>query len=168
MIIISNHLIGKMAIPEDAIIRINLAWIKNKKGAEKLLKNITHEIYLDYPSGRTKPPKPTMTLGDAIILCNEFKPKYFAISNAENPQNLLSLKKMLPKETELVPKIETVRGIMDFRYIIKETNIKTVMLDKEDLYTNDKEKYQELVNKIRKESKELGVHLLELNGVVFI
>jgi pyruvate kinase len=159
--IISNNLIGKMPIPKDAIIRVNLAWV-SKEEARKILSETKNDIYLDYPSGRTKPPKPTMTLDDAIELANEFKVKYFAVSNIECICDVLDIQSKL-YYSEFVPKIETVNGVENIREITQEVDI--IMLDKEDLYVDcNGEGYEDLINKVRSSK----VKVLELAGVIFI
>lgn len=165
--IISNHLIGKMPIPEDAIIRINLAWIKDKEEARKIIEETEHDIYLDYPSGRTKPPRPTISFSEAMDLANIFqdKVKYFAVSNIEDEYQVIGIKSRLPKSTEFVPKIETIRGVENIKRIAEEVNM--MMLDKEDLYVDamgDTDLYLSLVDKVR----NCGAKVLELQGVVFI
>lgn len=163
MKIISNNLIGKMPIPEDAIIRVNLAWVKDYKTAFDLISSIKYPVYLDYPSGRTKPPTPNITLDEAIELSNRDNVRYFAISNAEDIETLKAIQSRI--EVELVPKIETELGVKNIPKMIK-INIKTIMLDKEDLYINvkmDSRKFNKLVNKVR----HCGIKVLELRGVIF-
>lgn len=166
-IVISNNLQGKMPIPEDAIIRVNLAWFDDWREAKQIIDNSEHYIYLDYPSGRTKPPRPKIELEEAIELSKHTKVKYFAISNSEDIYELSEIKSLI--NCELVPKIETEQGVMNMNSMIEDTGIKTFMLDKEDLYTNckmDSEKYNELVMKAREYGSKVKV--LELQGVVFI
>ena len=162
MLVISNHLIDKMPIPYSAVIRINLAWIKDKAEAEKIIKNCKHDIYLDFPDGRKKPPVPTITLEEAIELAKDVK--YFAISNAEDIRKLSEIRRMI--NCELIPKIETVAGVMAIPAMI-EIGIKTIMLDKEDLYT-DCEQDSFIYNKLIKKVRSYDLKVLELQGVVFI
>jgi len=161
--IISNNLIGKMPISDNAIIRINLAWIKSKKEAKKLLDKSKHEIYLDYPSGRTKPPTPVITLTEAIEIANHPNVRYFAMSNCENPYDIYEIVQKL--DVDFVAKIETERGVKNMQSI-REAGASKFMLDKEDLYVNvgcDNDKYNDLIKEARKHK---GV--MELQGVVFI
>lgn len=166
MLVISNHLIGKMPIPEDAVVRINLAWVKNVREAKKLLNNLKHDVYLDYPDGRTKPPVPKISLKEAMKLTKHPRVVYFAVSNAEDLERLKYIKRKI--DAELVPKIETVIGVSILPNII-DLNIRKVMLDKEDLYTNvgcNSRKYNDLVDLVR--SFKDKIKILELQGVVFI
>ena len=163
MLVISNNLIDKMPLPYSAIIRINLAWIKSKEELRHLLDN-KHDIYLDFPDGRKKPPVPTFTIEEAVEFAKHPNVKYFAISNAEDVDFLKRLD--LDKNTELIPKIETIKGVHEIPAMIK-MGIKTIMLDKEDLYTDcdcDATLYNLLLDEVRKND----IKILELQGVVFI
>ena len=82
MIISNNATKLFYEIPRNSVIRINVAWMKTRKELTRtILQNKQYEIYLDYPEGRTKPPKPTLQLNDVIKTGNYFKNvKYFAIS----------------------------------------------------------------------------------------
>lgn len=165
-IVISNNLRGKIPIPLDAIIRVNLAWFPNIEDAEKVVKKSKFPIYLDYPDGRTKPPKPTLTLEEAMKLANVWKVKYFAVSNAEDMDKIRMINSKI--ECELVPKIETKKGAGIMEELIAE-GIKTVMLDKEDLYVNcgaDPETYNQYITYIRSFGDRIKI--LEMAGVVFI
>jgi len=148
-----------MSIPKRAIIRVNLAWV-NLEEAREILKNSKHRIYLDYPSGRTKPPKPTITLDEAIDLANEFKVRYFAVSNVESVRTIKELKKRV--KAEIVPKIETVKGVKNINNIAKEVNM--VMIDKDDLWVDCKGKnWHNLIKRVR----SAEVNILELAGIIF-
>jgi len=166
--IISNHLIGKMPIPKDAVVRINLAWVKTFGEADQIISESDHDIYLDYPDGRSKPPIPTLTLPEALRLADRHssKVKYFAISNAEDLDKLYLIKREL-EFAELVPKIETVTGVERMPQMIK-MGIKTFMLDKEDIFTNvlgSSKAYEESLKRVRSYNKK--VKILELQGVCF-
>ena len=161
--IISSNLIGKLPIPDEAITRINLAWV-DLAGARNLLSTIRepiYSVYLDYPSGRTKPPKPTITLDEAIELANEFNVNYFAVSNAEDAKTIRGIKERV--NCEVVPKIETIKGVENIAEIARE--VAQIMLDKDDLWVDCRGVgFDELVEKVR----NCGVKVLELAGVVFI
>lgn len=112
MLIISNYLFSKSNInfPDDAIARINIAWIKSLEELKKVLGEIKHTVYLDYPQGRTKPPRPTITLDESLALIHHYKHiKYFAVSNVEDPDSIDAIRCRLPRRVELIPKIETKR-----------------------------------------------------------
>ena len=151
-----------MPVSDDAIIRINLAWVSLNE-AKKIIDKSRHAIYLDYPDGRTKPPTPTITFDEAVELSKHKNVIYFAFSNA----TLGKVKRMKGKvNCILVPKIETEQGVKEVPAMIKE-GIKTVMLDKEDLYSSVDCNPDEF-NKLLDEVRSYKVNILELQGVVFI
>ena len=162
--IISNNLLGKLPVPDDAIIRVNLAWIKTLKEAKNIIKNSKHDIYLDYPSGRTKPPTPTLDIKDALELAKDKKVKYFALSNAEDLAVLENIKNQL--NAIFVPKIETFEGVMNIPEMI-EMGIDHIMLDKEDLYI-DCECDNAVYNTLLKNVRSHPIKIFELQGVIFI
>lgn len=171
MFIISNHAFTLVGSPDGAIIRLNLAWMASRDEAESVLENLRgHEIYLDFPQGRSKPPRPVISLDTAIELANKYKVKYFAVSNVETPLMLLGIRSELSNEIELVPKIETEKGITNLRKIIEKTNVKLVMLDAEDLWADvkhDTPKFNLLKERCRKIGADMGITVLELHGVIF-
>jgi rfaE bifunctional protein nucleotidyltransferase chain/domain len=172
-IVASNHLLAQgLGFPQGAVMRLNLAWMPSKEAARETLASLVdHEVYLDYPQGRSKPPKPVITLMEAIELANEFpNVKFFAVSNVEDPHTLTDLKQRLPEHIQLVPKIETLKGVENLEAIITESGVEHVMLDKEDLYIDierDGDEFNRLVDVARAKAKKLGFELLELQGVVF-
>jgi citrate lyase beta subunit len=173
MIVVSNHLLTTthVTFPEDIVVRLNLAWMKDKKTAIATLKKIKHDVYLDYPQGRSKPPKPVLTLAEALAIAKKFKNvKYFAVSNVEDPVEVKKMRNALPRSIEFVPKIETKRGVKNIPSIVKAGRVKYAMLDKEDLYgdvEHDSDIFDILVSAARMSAKESGIKLLELQGVVF-
>jgi citrate lyase beta subunit len=172
MKLISNNLKGRVPFPKDAVVRVNSAWVKSAKDLEKILRdNEDSEVFLDYPSGRTKPPKPVLDLVDLILAATKHQNvKHFAVSNAENKEFLEHILKRLPDHTSLVPKIETLNGIRNIESIIKASRCKRVMLDREDLYLNcgtDTRLYENSIGILKDKCGELGVKVLELNGVYF-
>lgn len=172
MIVISNHVnaIG-MEYPKDSVIRINVAWIESKQALEKILKDLHgRAIWLDYPTGRTKPPRPKFSLDETIEFTKKYPMHYFAFSNAEETSLVQSIRSKVPQHITLVPKIETTKGIANLANIVSAARTKTIMLDKEDLYTDVKgnqQEFERLVNLCREDCKKLGVTCLELKGVVF-
>jgi len=160
-----------MPVPDDAIIRVNMAWIKTFEELDTVVKNIKGQIFLDFPKGRTKPPKPILKIEDALVIMQKYNNiKYFAISNAEDVATMLYLRKTIPEKIMIVPKIETLLGINNFDCLIKSAKTNIVMLDKEDLYLDVKKQnsmFEILVQKIRKVCKRKNIKLLELQGVIF-
>ncbi|MEK7585331.1 MAG: hypothetical protein AAB455_02375 [Patescibacteria group bacterium] len=173
MIIVSNHLLSKtkLSFPDHVVVRVNIAWVKSEAELKKILTEIKHDIYLDYPQGRTKPPKPTLDLAQAIALAKKHKHvKYFAVSNVEDPEAIGKIRKQLPKNIELVPKIETKKGVRNIEKIVAKIKNKYLMLDKEDLYLDvdrDADTFECLIELAREKSRQSGTQILELHGVVF-
>lgn len=174
MLIISNHLMAKggFSLPDHAVVRVNVAWIPTKEKLIETLKDIKHDVYLDYPQGRSKPPKPKITLDETIALVTQFpQVKYFAVSNVEEPEAIYAIKMQLPSHVGIVPKIETKRGIENLEAIVAKIQNQHIMFDKEDLYLDvnrDVELFEQLVETTRQKSKALGITVLELHGVVFL
>lgn len=173
MILLSNHLSRLFPPPEGAVIRVNLAWYGDRGAAEAdvIAHNTKHDVYLDFPQGRSKPPVPVLTLEDAIAIANGYDcVKYFAVSNVERTSDIADIRAKLTRTIEIVPKIETKKGVLNLDLIVMETGIKYAMLDKEDLYSSvkrDSAAFNILVNIARAKAGALGIELLELQGVVF-
>ncbi|QQG42915.1 MAG: hypothetical protein HYW15_01755 [Candidatus Giovannonibacteria bacterium] len=175
MFIVSHHLFKNGAVEslrgESAVTRVNVAWLREKSELEDLLNKTAGDIYLDYPSGRSKPPLPTISLDDVLELVPRYKQiKHFAVSNVETPLAIAAIKNRLPGNINLVPKIETKAGVEKLAEIIDSILATHIMFDKDDLYVNvlaDNKLFEELVERARKTCREKGVKILELQGVVF-
>lgn len=176
-IVISHHVkaIG-LEYPPGAFVRINLAWAGSVEEVEKIIKDVgDHKVYLDYPTGRTKPPQPSMTLWDAIAIANKFAGsiEYFAFSNAwdaAKPKFIKEMREIVDQRITLVPKIETKGGVNHLEEIVNAADTNMIMLDAEDLYVNCKHNpkvFDKYKTKCRERCKELGVTCIELKGVVF-
>lgn len=171
MILLSNNLVGKLEFPKGAVVRINAAWLKNDKELKNLLYN-THksDVFLDFPSGRTKPPKPTLTLPQLIEAIKKHDNiKYFAVSNSEDSKYLKGLKKIIGG-VELVPKIETLHGVRNIDAILRDSKCKRIMLDKDDMWVDAKSNtkvYENAIKILKAKCCKTGIKVLELNGVVF-
>ena len=168
--IISNNLRGKIPFPKSAVVRVNVAWVKTSKELNDILKaNHKNKVFLDFPNGRTKPPKPRIGWGIVLSAIEKHKNvKYLAISNVEDTDILKRLRDRV--SIEIVPKIETMTGVEKIANIAEVSKCKMMMLDKEDLYLDcetDNTTYNSLVKTARNKCKRLGVHLLELQGVFF-
>ena len=172
MILISNHLLTlpQFQNVEDVVIRINMAHVKDIKQLKEFV-NKDHDVFLDYPKGRTKPPVPSLSLTDAITFTQKYSNiKYFATSNIEEVAEVNLICDMLPEHVSFVPKIETLRGVQNLGELFKTGKISHIMLDSEDLYTdigNDVELFLNLKKRVYDTCMEYGVELLQLYGVVF-
>ncbi len=172
MILISNHLtqLSQFKKLKDVVIRINMAHVKDSNQLEEFV-NVPYDIFLDYPKGRTKPPLPSSNFNEAIAFTKKYNNiKYFATSNIEEIAEVNLIHEMLPKGVSFVPKIETLKGVLNLDKLFDTGKINHIMLDAEDLYTNiqnDVELFISLKERVRKVCKKYRVELLELYGVVF-
>lgn len=177
ILLISNNVdsIG-VEYPKEAVIRINTAWVNTVDTLRTELNRLkNYSIYLDYPIGRKKPPLPKMTEAQLLTIVEQYKNiKYFAWSNAENSEALSNFRFKLSynfnrKDVMLVPKIETLLGVLHLEEIIKASKTQLIMIDKEDLATDagDPEVYQHFLEHARKKAKELNIFSIELKGVIF-
>jgi hypothetical protein len=172
MILISNHLtqLSQFKKLKDVVIRINMAHVKDSNQLEEFV-NVPYDIFLDYPKGRTKPPLPSSNFNEAIAFTKKYNNiKYFATSNIEEIAEVNLIHEMLPKGVSFVPKIETLKGVLNLDKLFDTGKINHIMLDAEDLYTNiqnDVELFISLKERVRKVCKKYKVELLELYGVVF-
>lgn len=172
MLLISNNIVELgMEYPKGAIIRVNTAWVNTVEKLEETLKGLKNrEVYLDYPIGRTKFPRPNMTFDELIAVVEKYRNvKYFAWSNAENSTLLKEIRTVLPNRVMLVPKIETLIGVLHLEDIISACQTKLIMIDKEDLATSAKtdEMYVQFLDKARSVAKKLKIECIELKGVIF-
>ena len=118
MRIFSQNIINYgIPIPENSILRINLAWVNSIEDLKIILeKNKDSEIFLDLPVGRTKPPNNKYTFEDIVKIIEENKNiKYFAISNVNSVNNIDKLIGKIPNYVSLVPKIESPEGLKIFK-----------------------------------------------------
>ena len=173
MLLISNNVQRYMQIPEDAVVRVNMAWVPTIALLESIISaNRERVVFLDFPEGRNKPPKPILTLEDAYVMCKKYTNiKYFAVSNVENISKVVKIQANLPPGIEFVPKIETLKGIKNFGHLVYTCGIRTAMLDKEDLYLDvkkDTTEFFKCVEHARRICEGLDVELLELEAVTFV
>ena len=164
MLIVSNNIIDEIK-GADMTARINLAWVPDVATAKKLLDKSNYRVYLDYPSGRMKPPVPIIGIAEAIELSKHEKVLYFAASNIETAIECNAMMELLD-DVEFIPKIETEVGVRNLKEIIA-TGVKTIMLDKEDLFSDvgcNSDFFNELVEEVRSYD---SIKILELQGVIF-
>jgi len=172
MILISNHLLGLAQFQdlEDVVVRINMAHVKDMKELRKFLK-CDHPVFLDYPKGRTKPPVPTIPLSETLAEMRfHDNIEYFAMSNIEDVTEVAVICDALPNDIGFVPKIETLKGVLNLDNLLSTGLISHIMLDSEDLYTNvlnDVDLYLYLNKRVEAECEKHGVSLLKLHGVIF-
>lgn len=177
MIIISQNLTNyKIPIPENAIFRINLAWVDNLAELENLLvKHNEHNIFLDLPINRTKPPANNYSLNDLFPILKNYKNiKYFAISNVNSKNDLSCYLNQIPPEITIVPKIESPDGIANIKEITDLLHPeKIIMLDHDDLYSalikrgEQPTQFKKYVNDLINFCSKNEVIILRTIGVLF-
>ena len=172
MILLSNHLLtlDEFKKVKNVVVRINMAHVKDEKELKQFLSR-DYDVFLDYPKGRTKPPVPSLSFTEAVDAMKVHKNiKYFATSNIEEVSEVNLICEMLPDGVSFVPKIETLKGVLNLNKLFDTGKIKHIMLDSEDLYTdigNDVELFLNLKDRVKKTCMVYNVELLELYGVIF-
>ena len=177
MRIFSQNIINYgIPIPENSILRINLAWINNIEELQVILqKNNNAKIFLDLPVGRTKPPNNKYSFEDIVIILRKNENiRYFAISNVNSADNIREIIKKIPKHVALVPKIESPDGVKNIEEITKILgDKKIIMLDHDDLYSNlikkneEPEKFKEYILNLSNFCKKNNIIMLRTIGVIF-
>jgi len=170
MIVISDNVnkINSSDNFQDAVLRINLAWYSNLEEAEKIILESDRDIMLDFPKGRKKYPVTNHKISDVLKLAEHKNVKFLAVSNIESPEDLKHF--IVSNSTlEIIPKIETIKGINNFNKI----NCQIAMLDHDDLWRdclkNNKttDQYLSLIKKLESLCKTRKAILLKTVGVVF-
>ena len=177
MLIISQNLLNyDVKLKPNTIFRVNLAWTTLKELKKILRRHSKKTIFFDLPINRIKPPNNSYSINDLItILRNYTNIKYLAISNVEKKEDVFKYKKIIPNHVMIVPKIESVNGIMNIKEITDELeeNNKIVMLDHDDLFSSiikSKKPVSIFTNYISKLvifCKKNKITLLRTVGVVF-
>ena len=177
MLIISQNLTNyEVNIPQDAVFRINLAWINNLKELEAILKkHRTRKIFLDLPTNRTKPPNNKYDIDELIpIIKSNQNIRYFSVSNINSVDDLEMYFNIIPKHIVIIPKIESVEGVSNIKQITDALGAnKIIMFDHDDLYSSiikSKQpisRFLECFNKLVEHCKNHNVTLLRTIGVVF-
>ena len=164
-------------MPENVVLRINLAWIDSLQELNKILeKHKQHKIFLDLPIKRVKPPNNKYTINELVPIIKSNKQiSYLAISNVESSSDITSYMKLLPSNVILVPKIETIEAILNIDEIVTvlKGSEKILMLDHDDLFTSITNS-DEPISNFRKRVNELvtfcnkqNITLLRVQGVIF-
>ena len=176
--IISQNIINYgIEIPNDTILRINLAWCSSVKQLRSILEeHKNNSIFIDLPINRIKPPNNKYTLNDLISVISSYSQiKYFAISNVESASDLEDYIQNIPPNIILVPKIESPIAIQNISEIVNAipTDKKVLMLDHDDLFsriTKNNESidnFQSYIQKLSDYCSSNKITLLRTIGVIF-
>ncbi len=178
MLIVSQNLTNyDIIIPENAVFRINLAWTNSLDELQNLLKHHNeHDIFVDLPIHRTKPPNNKYSIEDLIpILQSHSNVKYLAISNVESVKDLEKYLKLFSSFLTLIPKIESPTGVNNIEEITNAitSKQKIVMLDHDDLYSSmlrenePSTNFVKYINKLTDYCTKNHIILLRTIGVLF-
>jgi len=177
MLIISQNLLHyDVKFKANTVLRVNLAWTTLKELKKTIRCNSKKAIFLDLPINRIKPPNNSYSIDDLIPILRDYTNiKYLAVSNVEKKEDLFKYKKVIPDHITIVPKIESVKGIMNIKEITNEleVNNKIVMLDHDDLFSSIiKSKkpvstFKKCISKLVIFCKKNKITLLRTVGVVF-
>ena len=176
--IISQNIINYgIEVPDNTILRINLAWCSSVKQLRNILEgHKNNSIFIDLPIKRIKPPNNKYTLNDLISVISSYNQiKYFAISNIESANDLEDYIQKIPPNIILVPKIESPIAIQNVSEIVNAipTDEKILMLDHDDLFSKiikNNESIDSFQNYIQKLSDYCNLNkiiLLRTIGVIF-
>lgn len=178
VLIVSQNLSNyEFIIPDNAVYRINLAWVNSIHELEEILqKHSMHKIFLDLPKNRTKPPNNHYSISDLTrILRSSVNIQYFAISNVNDENDLSEFLDLIPKTITIVPKIESPTGVSNIKKITDNLPYreKIIMLDHDDLFSALKKNgepesnFVEYIKDLITFCEENNIVLLRTVGVVF-
>jgi citrate lyase beta subunit len=176
--IISQNIINYgIEVPDNTILRINLAWCSSVKQLRNILEeHKNNSIFIDLPIKRIKPPNNKYTLNDLISVISSYNQiKYFAISNVESANDLEDYIQKIPPNIILVPKIESPIAIQNVSEIVNAipTDEKILMLDHDDLFSkiiknNESiDSFQNYIQKLSDYCNSNKIILLRTIGVIF-
>ena len=176
--IISQNIINYgIEVPDNTILRINLAWCSSVKQLRNILeRHKNNSIFIDLPIKRIKPPNNKYTLNDLISVISSYNQiKYFAISNVESANDLEDYIQKIPPNIILVPKIESPIAIQNVSEIVNAipTDEKILMLDHDDLFSkiiknNESiDSFQNYIQKLSDYCNSNKIILLRTIGVIF-
>ena len=176
--IISQNIINYgIEVPDNTILRINLAWCNSVKQLRNILEgHKNNSIFIDLPIKRIKPPNNKYTLNDLISVISSYNQiKYFAISNVESANDLEDYIQKIPPNIILVPKIESPIAIQNVSEIVNAipTDEKILMLDHDDLFSkiiknNESiDSFQNYIQKLSDYCNSNKIILLRTIGVIF-
>ena len=177
MIIASQNLANfDISLPTEVIFRINLAWIDNLEKLKNILKKYEkHQIFLDLPRNRTKPPNNKYSIDELEPILKSFKNiKFLAISNIDSSNDLEPFLKIISNDCIIVPKIESPSAVKNIEEISNLLGSKKIiMLDHDDLYSSilklneNTENFQKYIKILNDYCNVHKIILLRTVGVIF-
>lgn len=183
MILVSRHLTDYMDIPNNFIVRINLAWEHNLEQLMQHISFLNNPIFLDIPIDRKKPPNNQWNICSIIqATINEPLIKFLAISNVESAAIIREYRELLSKNNIdervcIVPKIESIAAIENIEEIVNLLPTipqRTIMIDHDDLFSDIIKKnkdpgglYTEYILPSIRKCKRYDVRVLRTIGVAF-
>jgi len=164
--------------PDDAVVRINLAWMPSLGDLQSLLNRLEQDVFLDHPVGRSKPPANFYTLDELKpIIRTHGNVRYVAVSNVEQPSQLDPYKEAFGDDISVVPKIETIAGTDNIGAIVQalqDQEEQVIMIDHDDLLQDLAKHgvdistlYTEYIEPIEVFCKAADVTVLRTKGVIF-
>jgi len=179
MLLISQNIKNyyNFKLPDDVVLRINLAWCNSLDELEKIILNTKDsKLFLDLPQGRIKPPNNKYSLDEMVpILESNPQIEYFAVSNVEGKKDLDPFLEKIPKNIIIVPKIESPNAVDNIKEIFESLREKKkmVMLDHDDLFSSiikqniDKNQFEIYIQRLAEFCSKNNVLLLRTVGVMF-
>ncbi|MFM7795945.1 MAG: hypothetical protein ACKO7N_04205, partial [Candidatus Nitrosotenuis sp.] len=154
-----------------------LAWVESVEVLISLVeKHVTHQLFIDIPIGRTKPPSNRYDISEIIHVIEKYDNiRYLAISNVEKPEDFIQIQNQIPERVIIVPKIESTSGVNHIQEIISSLRAsnKIIMLDHDDLYTSlikngkNPSDFKDYLIKLSEFCNKNDVILLRTIGVIF-
>ena len=179
MLLISQNIKNyyNFKLPDDVVLRINLAWCNSLDELEKIISNTKDsKLFLDLPQGRIKPPNNKYSLDEMIpILESNPQIEYFAVSNVEGKKDLDPFLEKIPKNIIIVPKIESPNAVDNIQEIFESLREKKkmIMLDHDDLFSSiikqniDKKQFEVYIQRLAEFCDKNNILLLRTVGVMF-
>jgi hypothetical protein len=179
MLLVSSHVFdcGEIRLPPEAIVRVNMAWVPSLKDLSEKLARTPHDVFLDNPIGRSKPPAHRYSLEETVeFIKSHPQIKYLAVSNVESHEDVFPFNRAVPKDIKIVPKIETIKGVQNIGPILCSLGgpDNVIMLDHDDLCADlirngvdPALMYTDYINPLLSFCKSNGADVLRTQGVVF-
>ncbi len=174
MIVSQNARLASLDIPPHAILRVNVAYLKTKGELDAALDGIKNDVFLDFPAGRRKPPRPILSLPDVLAAMRRHRRvRYFGGIDAKDPAAVKRLLRRIPDGVQMIPRISSRACVDNLKELAAALPYaaKHAMLDKDDLYADagvDGDRFLDYLKTVREKCFACGIQPLELAGVIFL